>query len=50
MQRHGLRCDARLASQDKIDFRLPTAPKAALPLFGWLYRHALSVILQTQKP
>jgi len=50
MQRHGLRCDARLASWDKIGFRLPTAPKAALPLLGWLYRHMFSVFLQTHKP
>jgi SAM-dependent methyltransferase len=50
MQRHGLRCDARLASRDKIALRLPTAPKAALPLLGWLYRHTYSVVLQTHKP
>ena len=50
MQRHGLQCDARLASRDKIAFRLSTAPKAALPLLGWLYRQAYSVVLQTHKP
>ena len=50
MQRHGLRCDARLASQDKIAMRLPTAPKAALPLLGWLYRHMSNTALQTHKP
>jgi SAM-dependent methyltransferase len=47
MQRHGLQCDARLASRDKIGFHLRTAPKAALPLLGWLYRHMFSVVLQT---
>lgn len=50
MQRHGMRCDARLASRDKIAFRLPTAPRAALPLLGWLYRQAFSVTLLTHKP
>ena len=50
MERHGLRCDARLASQDKIRMRLPTTPKAALPLLGWLYRHMSSAALQTHKP
>lgn len=50
MQRHGLRCDARRASQDKIAMRLPGAPKAALPLLGWLYRHLSSTALQTHKP
>ncbi len=50
MQRHGLRCDAQLASRDKIAFRLPTAPKAALPLLGWLYRHMFISVLQTHKP
>jgi SAM-dependent methyltransferase len=49
IQGHGLRCDARLASRDKIGFRLPTIPKAALPLLGWLYRHMFSVVLQTEK-
>lgn len=50
MQRHGLRCDARLASRDKIGFHLQTAPKAALPPLGWLYRHMFSMVLQTHKP
>jgi SAM-dependent methyltransferase len=50
MERHGLRCDARLASRDKIGFHVPTAPKAALPLLGWLYRHMFSVVLHTDKP
>jgi SAM-dependent methyltransferase len=49
MQRHGLRCEARVASQDKIAMRLPNAPKAALPLLGWLYRHMSSTALQTHK-
>jgi hypothetical protein len=31
-------------------FHLQTAPKAALPLLGWLYRHMFSVVLQTHKP
>ena len=50
MQRHGLRCEARLASQDKIGMRLPNAPKAALSLLGWLSRHLSSTALQTHKP
>jgi len=50
VQQHGLRCDARLASRDKIGFHLRTAPKAALPLLGWLYRHMFSVVLHTHKP
>jgi SAM-dependent methyltransferase len=50
MQRHGLQCEARLASQDKIAMRLPTVPKAALPPLGWLYRHMSSTALQTHKP
>ena len=50
MQRHGLRCDARLASQEKIGARLPSAPKAALPLLGWLYRQMFTVVLHTHKP
>jgi SAM-dependent methyltransferase len=50
MERHGLSCDARLASQDKIGMRLPTAPKAALPLLGFLYRHLASAVLHTHKP
>jgi SAM-dependent methyltransferase len=50
MQRHGLQCDARLASQEKIAMRLPNAGKAALPLLGWLYRHMSSTALQTRKP
>jgi SAM-dependent methyltransferase len=50
MQRHGLKCDAQRASQDKIGLRLPTAPKAALPLLGWLYRHMLSAVVETHKP
>lgn len=49
IQRHGLGCDARLASREKIGFRLPTVPKPALPLLGWLYRHMFSVVLQTEK-
>jgi SAM-dependent methyltransferase len=49
MQRHGLRCEARVASQDKIAMRLPNAPKAALPLLGWFYRHMSSTALQTHK-
>jgi hypothetical protein len=49
MQRHGLACDARLASQEKIDLRLPTVPMAALPLLGWLYRHMFSAVLETHK-
>jgi hypothetical protein len=50
MQRHGLRCDARLASRDKIAHRFPTAPTATLPLLGWLHRHMWTVVLQTRKP
>ncbi|WP_292975963.1 class I SAM-dependent methyltransferase [Mycobacterium sp.] len=50
MQRHGLRCDAKLSSREKIGDRLPGAPKAALPALGWLYRHMFSVYLQTVKP
>jgi SAM-dependent methyltransferase len=49
MQRHGLQCDARRASQDKIGLRVKTAPKSALPLLGWLYRHMFSVVLATQR-
>jgi SAM-dependent methyltransferase len=49
MQRHGLQCDARFAAQDKIGLRLKTAPKSALPLLGWLYRHMFSVVLQTHR-
>jgi SAM-dependent methyltransferase len=49
LQQHGLRCDARLASQDKIGLRLPTLPKAALPMLGWAYRHMFSTVLHTRK-
>jgi SAM-dependent methyltransferase len=49
MQRNALRCDARLASREKIAGRLPRAPKTTLPLLGWLYRHMFSVHLQTVK-
>ena len=49
MQSHGFDCDARLASRDKIGFHLPKAPKAALPLLGWIYRHFYSVVLYTSK-
>jgi len=50
MQRHGLQSEARVASQDKIAMRLPSAPKTSLPLLGWLYRHMSSTALQTYKP
>ena len=33
----------------RFAFRLSTAPNAALPLLGWLYRQAFSVVLQTHK-
>jgi SAM-dependent methyltransferase len=49
MQRHGLHCDARLASWDRIGLRLPTAPKAALPALGWLYRHMFSAVVETRR-
>ncbi|OBF90852.1 hypothetical protein A5791_16155 [Mycobacterium sp. 852002-51163_SCH5372311] len=49
LQRHGLRCEARLTAQDKIGLRLPAAPKAALPLLGWLYRHMFSAVVETHK-
>jgi SAM-dependent methyltransferase len=48
MQRHGLRCDARLTSRDKVGLRLPALPKAALPLLGWLYRHMFSAVVETR--
>jgi SAM-dependent methyltransferase len=47
---YGLECDEIRASRDKIGFHLPRAPKAALPLLGWLYRHVSSVVLHTYKP
>lgn len=49
LQRHGLRCDARMTSQDKIGLRLPAAPKVALPLVGWLYRHMFSAVVETRQ-
>lgn len=49
-QRHGLRCDARAPSREKIGFHLPSSPDAALPLLGWLYRNFASVVLHTAKP
>ncbi|WIM85727.1 methyltransferase domain-containing protein [Candidatus Mycobacterium wuenschmannii] len=49
IERHGLRCEAKASSQQKIGDRLPGAPAAALPLLGWLYRHMFSVYLQTVK-
>jgi SAM-dependent methyltransferase len=49
MQRHGLRCEAKLSSREKIADRLPGAPKVALPMLGWLYRHMFSVYLHTDK-
>jgi SAM-dependent methyltransferase len=48
--RHGLRCDARTPSREKIGFHLPSSPEAALPLLGWLYRNFASVVLYTEKP
>lgn len=50
MQRHGLRCDIRTASRDKIGFHLPKAPRTALPVLGWMYRNFASVVLYTEKP
>jgi SAM-dependent methyltransferase len=49
LQQHGLHCEAKLSSRAKISDRLPGAPKAALPLLGWLYRQMFSVYLQTDK-
>jgi hypothetical protein len=50
LERHGLRSEVRIASRDKIGFHLPGAPRALLPLLGWLYRHFASVVLYTEKP
>lgn len=48
LQRHGLRCDARLPAREKVGLRLPGAPAAALPLLGWLYRHTFSAVVETR--
>lgn len=47
--RHGLRCDWKTPSQDKLRHHLPAFPGALLPAAGLLYRHVFSVCMVTTK-
>lgn len=49
MQRHGLICDARTASQDRVGLRVPAVTGPALAVLGWMCRHVHSVALYTVK-
>lgn len=47
MQRHGLRCEVRQASRDRVNLRIPAAAGPSLALLGWLCRHLHSVAIYT---
>jgi SAM-dependent methyltransferase len=49
MERHGLDCDARQSSRDRVSLRIPNLPKPELSLLGWLCRHVYSVAIYTSK-
>jgi SAM-dependent methyltransferase len=49
LERYGLRCDVIASSRDKVSFHMPQFPKATIPVFGWLYRHNFSVVLNTRR-
>jgi SAM-dependent methyltransferase len=49
LERYGLECDTITSSREKINFHIPWLPRAGIPGFGWLYRHAFSVVLHTRR-